>query len=983
MMDHYPYYLNMKERLFSMSVSTILVIAVAYLTCLDLNHSSYLLTLKVGSGLFVFSHLVALVMGGLMGSAMTMTYILLVFTDSVFTNITDAYLVAIILLMCLLSEGVAHWRLLDNWRGILGTFLVFSMLLGNIWFYSVNYLSLADAMEWSLQNALQCTVAVMPEVALYILICWLYYYRAPNGMKRIFCMSNLYSKEYLEKGKAPVSVLRLRVSVAMGIALIVIIFFSVVIGWRLYTALSLETLQNSESSEVGRYISEGILGFGDSMGTFNIKLVMMIVTIVVPLLDFFMTFMQREVVTPVQKLSNYMTYYAHATDENRQQVAWEIHDLKPRRNGEVLELYNSLHLLVDELTWYIAKIQEEKSLEDELRVAQAASAAKTNFLSHMSHEIRTPINAVLGMDELILRESREENTLQYAYNIRNAGNTLLSLINDVLDFSKIEAGKMELLEENYDISSTINDLVVMTDTRAKKKQLEFEAIVNPEIPQVLLGDETRVKQCALNLLTNAVKYTEEGKVTLRIGFEKVDEDYILLMVSVKDTGMGIAEEDIEALFAPFERINSEKNKSIEGTGLGMSIVIRLLEEMGSELKVESEKDVGSEFSFAVKQRVIDWEPLGDYTKSLTLSDMHLESFRESFHAPDAYVLVVDDTEMNLIVFRGLLKNTRMHIDMVMSGQEALIRVKQRVYDMVFIDHRMPDMDGIDTIRAIKNLPDEYAENRSVPCIALTANVISGAQEMYLDEGFVAYMSKPVNGEKLESLIMSLLPEEKYQIVMEPLGIAEKDGSRWDVIDEAENFDVVVEGLDMEAAIANCGGAQVLYSAMENFVLGMEEKLRLIRRYVNEENWKEYTVQVHAAKSSTRLLGAMEVSTLAGYLEKCGNEERVGEIKEKTPDFLDIYRDLGDKISNALSQAKGDLEQEKESISEKQLKEALQSLEELVMAFDFDGADMIVERLAEYRLPPGFEDVFARIKQLLGAVDQDGLLALLGDVRNEG
>ncbi|MBE6910750.1 MAG: response regulator [Ruminococcaceae bacterium] len=388
--------------------------------------------------------------------------------------------------------------------------------------------------------------------------------------------------------------------------------------------------------------------------------------------------------------------------------------------------------------------------------ANAASKAKSNFLSSMSHEIRTPINAVLGMNEMILRESAEKVTRSYAEDIQSAGKTLLSLVNDILDFSKVEEGKLEIIPAQYDLSSVVNDLVNMVRERAEKKGLHFAVQVDENIPDLLLGDEIRIRQCALNLLTNAVKYTEKGSVTLDVGFEKLSDDKISLRFRVVDTGIGIKHENMNTLFAPFARIEEARNRAIEGTGLGMSITRRLLGLMGSELEVESVYGEGSTFSFAVEQPVVRWTPIGKFSGRFETAAAQRKAYRERFHAPEARVLVVDDTPVNLTVVQGLLKKTQVRVDTAESGPEALQKAAGERYDVIFIDHMMPGMDGVETLRRLRELPGT-AES---VCVALTANAVTGSRERYLEVGFDDYLPKPVDGAALEELLIRCLPPEK-------------------------------------------------------------------------------------------------------------------------------------------------------------------------------------------------------------------------------
>ncbi len=399
-----------------------------------------------------------------------------------------------------------------------------------------------------------------------------------------------------------------------------------------------------------------------------------------------------------------------------------------------------------------------EELEKQKEIADSANAAKSRFLASMSHEIRTPINAVLGMDEIILRETTENSIRSYASDIMSAGRTLLSLINDILDLSKVEEGKMEIIPVQYEVSSLINDLCNMIRERAVRKGLKFELEADEDIPHLLNGDEVRIRQCVLNILTNAVKYTEEGSVKLRVSFEKKDNENIMLVFTVEDTGIGMKEEELEILFSPYKRFEDERNHAIEGTGLGMSITKQLLDLMGSELVVESEYGKGSRLSFSVEQEVISWTGIGGLTQRITQTKQNIPAYRELFQAPDARILVVDDTEMNLTVMQSLLKKTKIRIDTALSGKDALTLSEGNKYDVIFIDHMMPGMDGIETLSHLR----ESGKNQETPAIALTANAVSGARKIYLDAGFTDYISKPVEGDKLEKLLYVLLPDEKIQ-----------------------------------------------------------------------------------------------------------------------------------------------------------------------------------------------------------------------------
>ena len=400
----------------------------------------------------------------------------------------------------------------------------------------------------------------------------------------------------------------------------------------------------------------------------------------------------------------------------------------------------------------------KKDAEEARHEAERANQVKGDFLANMSHEIRTPMNSILGFDEIILRESDNDDIIQYAANIKRSGQTLLSLINDILDFSKIESGKMEIIPVEYDVRDLISDLVLMITPRAEEKGLELRCAVDKNLPRVLCGDDVRIRQVITNILTNAVKYTKEGYVELRV--ELADSaNPSVIKVSVIDTGIGIKEEDKDKLFNAFTRVDEEKNRNIEGTGLGLAITIKTLELMNSNLVVESEYGKGSTFSFVLEQDVIDETVVGDI--DILSNRRSVEITHEGFTAPDARVLVVDDIEMNLMVFKKLLRKTEMQIDTALSGIQSLDMMKNNDYDIIFIDHLMPAISGIETLKM--GIEKGIIDPAKLPVIALTANAISGAKEMYISEGFTDYLTKPIKSQALEEMIIKYLPEEKVKI----------------------------------------------------------------------------------------------------------------------------------------------------------------------------------------------------------------------------
>lgn len=522
--------------------------------------------------------------------------------------------------------------------------------------------------------------------------------------------------------------------------------------------------------------------------------------------------------------------------------------------------------------------------------AEASSEAKTSFLANMSHEIRTPINAIIGMDEMIIRESKEAGIIRYANNIRNASKTLLSLINDILDFSKVESGKMEIINSNYQVSSMLNDLVNMIQSRASDKSLELILDIDEQLPCELYGDEVRLRQIITNLLTNAVKYTKEGSVTLKIRVTKLENSIGRLDVAVIDTGIGIRKEDQGKLFDSFQRVDEVKNHNIEGTGLGLALTKYLLEAMGSKLLLESEYGKGSAFYFGLEQKIVDDTPIGDYQKMYEKSRQENERYRESFQAPDAQILVVDDTRMNLEVCKGLLKKTKVQIDVAESGAECLQMCEQKEYHLILLDHKMPHMDGVECLQRIRQ--QEEGLNTNTTVIALTANAITGAKEYYLKNGFDDYLSKPVQGEKLEQLLCQYLPSELL-LSPEEATIASYETMSTEVPE--------IIGIDEEDALSYAGESQEEY--LKNLKLYLEEydsKRTQIQEAFEKDDWENYQILAHSIKSTSRLIGANDMSLLAKSMEEAAAKRNAIRIRGDHEVFMDQYERLCQRIKVAVA-----------------------------------------------------------------------------------
>jgi signal transduction histidine kinase/FixJ family two-component response regulator/HPt (histidine-containing phosphotransfer) domain-containing protein len=531
-------------------------------------------------------------------------------------------------------------------------------------------------------------------------------------------------------------------------------------------------------------------------------------------------------------------------------------------------------------------VEANNRAEQAKRDAQSASEAKSIFLANMSHEIRTPINALLGMNTMILKESNQSEIREYALDIQSAGQTLLALINDILDFSKIESGKMEIICANYDLSSVVNDCYNMISPVAKDKGLELKFENDLSIPYMLCGDEVRVRQIILNVLSNAVKYTHEGSVTFSLGFERVDRENLILKIKVKDTGIGIENKNIDKIFDSFKRIEETKNRTIQGTGLGLTITKRLVDQMNGKIWVESEYGKGSTFYIDIPQTVVDDVPIGNLASKFVKSVDNIPVYNEKFTAPDAKILIVDDVTMNLKVMVSLLKYTKIQMDTVQSGKECLEYITKKKYDIIFLDHMMPEMDGIEVLNIMHTMDNNL--NKDTPIIMLTANAIVGAQEEYLELGFTDYMSKPVREDKLKELIMKYLPSNL--VIKAQTDFTDIDTSR----PLLENLDF----LNTEKGLAYCGDNVDVYREILMEYSNTNRDLDL-QHYFDTRDWNNYKIQVHALKSTSLTIGAEELAAMAKSIEMATRENDYDYIREHHDTMLTMYIELLAKLRYIL------------------------------------------------------------------------------------
>lgn len=600
--------------------------------------------------------------------------------------------------------------------------------------------------------------------------------------------------------------------------------------------------------------------------------------------------------------------------------------------------------------------QQKVELQAAVSAVEKAEGARDIFLANMSHELRTPINTILGLNELIIRESQEEAIKEYARDIRQAGNILLTLVSDILDFSKLEADKLQLNEGIYDVSSLLNDLIKSISLQLRRKKLDLQLNIAQDIPYKLQGDEIHIRQIISNLLSNAVKYTQKGRVTLYFAWKDVAEDEIELDVIVKDTGIGIKEEDIPKLFKAFQRMDSTVRNKDDRTGLGLAITKGLVEKMGGELNVQSVYGKGSAFSFKIKQKVVDRAPLGDFEKQYRESLRSIEDYHEKFIAPMGRILIVDDNSMNLAVAQGLLKGTRLQIDVASSGEECLELIKRKTYHVICMDHMMPVMDGVQTLHAIRAL--EGNPSRDIPVIALTANAVAGARELYLKEGFQDYLTKPIDADKFENMLIEYLPSNVVYLTHNmDINDAYEEEEAGNELSIRES-QLYLMGFNLRNGLKYMGGDKVLYGkVLHDFHSILQEKEEALKDFLNKGDMPGYTIIVHSLKGNARNVGADDLADEAFELEKMAKAGQLEDVTVRSPILFSMMNNMRNSLKVYLdNEEKQEVKKETqeqpemEKITEDDWRKALQELADRLDDFDGDTASAKIRELKRYDRP---------------------------------
>lgn len=615
----------------------------------------------------------------------------------------------------------------------------------------------------------------------------------------------------------------------------------------------------------------------------------------------------------------------------------------------------------------VTKIIEQNHLMKRLVLqTEDANRAKTNFVSNMSHEIRTPMNSIVGITEILLRSRHSPKEQEYLLNIQSSGRVLLTIINDVLDCSKMEAGKMQLFDEPYDTCSLFHDLRISMENRIGHSGLELIYDIDQDIPCKLKGDMGRIRQVIINLVNNAIKYTEKGSVRFSVHVRQKNTDKVMLYYEVADTGIGIRKEDQKILFDAFQRVEMDRNRYVEGTGLGLTISQNLVNMMGGVIEVESEYGKGSRFFFTIEQTIIDPTPVSAVNYNGQKDNVTEKEAECLFIAPEAHILLVDDNELNLVVAKELLKPLRMQIDTAENGLQAVKMVRGSQYDLVLMDHMMPVMDGIEAAKAIRALPED--KYQKLPIIALTANAMVDARKEFLNAGMNGFVAKPIDFARICNQLKLWLPKDLVRDVP-------KEEAKKLLADDLSDREIQPEdpqmGFSFEEGVKHCGSKAALMKTIRIFYRTIDSKADKIEQCLKEGLISDYVVEVHALKSSALLIGAVPLSEAAKELEDYGKQGKTEVLEEKTPDVLTLYRDL----KNILRPYAEKEEDAKKEFSDGEWITALQQIHQCIEQFDLDGVDQIMEQLEEYQIPECIRESMDQLRVYVADVSMEEIMEL--------
>lgn len=615
----------------------------------------------------------------------------------------------------------------------------------------------------------------------------------------------------------------------------------------------------------------------------------------------------------------------------------------------------------------VTKIIEQNHLMKRLVLqTEDANRAKTNFVSNMSHEIRTPMNSIVGITEILLRSRHSPKEQEYLLNIQSSGRVLLTIINDVLDCSKMEAGKMQLFDEPYDTCSLFHDLRISMENRIGHSGLELIYDIDQDIPCKLKGDMGRIRQVIINLVNNAIKYTEKGSVRFSVHVRQKNTDKVMLYYEVADTGIGIRKEDHKILFDAFQRVEMDRNRYVEGTGLGLTISQNLVNMMGGVIEVESEYGKGSRFFFTIEQTIIDPTPVSAVNYNGQKDNVTEKEAECLFIAPEAHILLVDDNELNLVVAKELLKPLRMQIDTAENGLQAVKMVRGSQYDLVLMDHMMPVMDGIEAAKAIRALPED--KYQKLPIIALTANAMVDARKEFLNAGMNGFVAKPIDFARICNQLKLWLPKDLVRDVP-------KEEAKKLLADDLSDREIQPEdpqmGFSFEEGVNHCGSKAALMKTIRIFYRTIDSKANKIEQCLKEGLIGDYVIEVHALKSSALLIGAVPLSEAAKELEDYGKQGKTEVLEEKTPDVLTLYRDL----KNILRPYAEKEEDAKKEFSDGEWITALQQIHQCIEQFDLDGVDQIMEQLEEYQVPECIRESMDQLRVYVADVSMEEIMEL--------